>query len=160
MIRRPPRSTRTDTLFPYTTLFRSLKPRKETAMPRLAGKTAIVTAAGQGIGRASAELFAREGARTIAIDINPDTLAGVEGCETRVLDLLDGAAISAFAAEVGGAGILFNCGGFVRAGTILNTEDPDFAFSFDLNVKSTYRMIRPFLPPMIEIGTASCRERV
>src|SRR3546814_12526397 len=121
-------------------------------LPRLAGKTAIVTAAGQGIGRASAELFAREGARTIAIDINPDTLAGVEGCETRVLDLLDGAAITAFAAEVGGADILFNCGGFVHAGPILTTEETDFDFSFDLNVKSPYRML--------PIGSASLRERV
>src|SRR3546814_3237876 len=92
-------------------------------MPRLAGKTAIVTAPGQGIGRASAELFAREGARTIAVDINPDTLASVEGCETRVMDLLDGAAIDAFAAEVGGVDILFNCAGFVHAGTILTTEE-------------------------------------
>jgi len=124
-------------------------------MPRLAGKTAIVTAAGQGIGRASAELFAREGARTIAVDINPDTLASVEGCETRVMDLLDGAAIDAFAAEVGGVDILFNCAGFVHAGTILTTEEPDFDFSFDLNVKSAYRMIRAFLPAMIARGGGS-----
>src|SRR3546814_1420721 len=92
-------------------------------MPRLAGKTAIVTAAGQGIGRASAELFAREGARTIAVDINPDTLASVEGCETRAMDLLDGAAIDALAAETGGVDILFNCAGFVHAGTILTPEE-------------------------------------
>src|SRR3546814_4289288 len=69
--------------------------------------------------------------------------------------LLDGAAITAFAAEVGGADILFNCGGFVHAGTILTTEEPDFDFSFDLNVKSTYRMIRAFLPAMIARGGGS-----
>ncbi len=124
-------------------------------MPRLTGKTAIVTAAGQGIGRASADLFAREGARTIAIDINPDTLASVEGCETRVMDLRDAAAIEALAADIGGVDILFNCAGFVHAGTILTTDEADFDFSFDLNVKSTYRMIRAFLPAMIGRGGGS-----
>src|SRR3546814_4619040 len=68
------------------------------------------------------------------------------------MDLLDGAAIDAFAAEVGGVDILFNCAGFVHAGTILTTEEPDFDFSFDLNVKSAYRMIRAFLPAMIARG--------
>ncbi len=124
-------------------------------MPRLTGKTAIVTAAGQGIGRASADLFAREGARTIAVDINPDTLASVEGCETRVMDLRDAAAIEALAADIGGVDILFNCAGFVHAGTILTTDEADFDFSFDLNVKSTYRMIRAFLPAMIGRGGGS-----
>lgn len=124
-------------------------------MPRLAGKIAIVTAAGQGIGRASAELFAREGARTIALDINADTLATLEGCETRVLDLLDGDAIKALAAEIGDIDILFNCAGFVHAGTLLTTEEADYDFSFDLNVKSAYRMIRAFLPGMIARGGGS-----
>ncbi|KTE43641.1 MULTISPECIES: SDR family oxidoreductase [unclassified Sphingopyxis] len=124
-------------------------------MPRLAGKIAIVTAAGQGIGRASAELFAREGARTIALDINADTLATLEGCETRVLDLLDGDAIKALAAEIGAVDILFNCAGFVHAGTLLTTEEEDYDFSFDLNVKSAYRMIRAFLPGMIARGGGS-----
>jgi len=124
-------------------------------MPRLAGKIAIVTAAGQGIGRASAELFAREGARTIALDINADTLATLEGCETRVLDLLDGDAIKALAAEIGDIDILFNCAGFVYAGTLLTTEEEDYDFSFDLNVKSAYRMIRAFLPGMIARGGGS-----
>lgn len=124
-------------------------------MSRLAGKIAIVTAAGQGIGRASAELFAREGARTIALDINADTLATLQGCETRVLDLLDGAAIKALATEVGEIDILFNCAGFVHAGTLLTTEEADYDFSFDLNVKSAYRMIRAFLPGMIARGGGS-----
>jgi 2-keto-3-deoxy-L-fuconate dehydrogenase len=124
-------------------------------MGRLEGKIAVVTAAGQGIGRASAELFAREGARVIAADINPQTLATLAGCETHRLDLLDGAAIGAFADEVGGIDVLFNCAGFVHGGTILTTEERDFDFSFDLNVKATYRMIRAFLPGMIERGGGS-----
>ena len=124
-------------------------------MGRLEGKIAVVTAAGQGIGRASAELFAREGARVIAADINPETLATLKGCDTHRLDLLDGEAIRAFAQEVGGIDVLFNCHGFVHGGTILTTEEKDFDFSFDLNVKAAYRMIRAFLPGMIERGGGS-----
>ena len=122
---------------------------------RLAGKTAVITAAAQGIGRASAELFAREGARVIAADINAEALATLEGCETHVLDLLDGDAIAAFGERIGGVDVLFNCAGFVHAGTILTTDEKDFDFSFDLNVKSAYRMIRAFLPGMIARGGGS-----
>ncbi|WP_029937458.1 SDR family oxidoreductase [Sphingomonas sp. UNC305MFCol5.2] len=122
---------------------------------RLAGKTAVITAAAQGIGRASAELFAREGARVIAADINAEALATLEGCETHVLDLLDGDAIAAFGEQIGGVDVLFNCAGFVHAGTILTTDEKDFDFSFDLNVKSAYRMIRAFLPGMIARGGGS-----
>lgn len=124
-------------------------------MGRLSGKKAIVTAAAQGIGRASAELFAREGADVIAVDVNAAALSTLTGMGTRVLNLLDGDAIRMLAADIGGVDILFNCAGFVHAGTLLTTEEADFDFSFDLNVKSTYRMIRAFLPGMIARGGGS-----
>ncbi|MBS0421146.1 MAG: SDR family oxidoreductase [Proteobacteria bacterium] len=124
-------------------------------MSRLKNKIALVTAAGQGIGRASAELFAKEGARVIAVDINPKTLASLSGMETRQVDLTDAAAIEALSRDVGGVDILFNCAGFVHAGTLLSTSDTDFDFSFNLNVKSAFRMIRQFLPGMIARGGGS-----
>src|SRR5882757_4946334 len=124
-------------------------------MSRLKNKIALVTAAGQGIGRASAELFAKEGARVIAVDLNPTTLANLSGMETRRVDLTDGAAIEALSRDVGGVDILFNCAGFVHAGTLLSTSDADFDFSFNLNVKSAYRMIRHFLPGMVARGGGS-----
>ncbi|MBW4329635.1 SDR family oxidoreductase [Stakelama sp. CBK3Z-3] len=122
---------------------------------RLDGKIAIITAAGQGIGRASAELFAREGAKVHAIDINSDALGALQGCETHVLDLLDGDGISALAERIGTVDILFNCAGFVHSGTILDCDEAAYDFSFDLNVKAAYRMIRAFLPAMIEKGGGS-----
>ena len=124
-------------------------------MGRLEGKIAVVTAAAQGIGRSSAELFALEGARVIAVDINATALATLKDVETRVVDLLDGSAIRALAAEVGAVDVMFNCAGFVHAGTILTTEEEDYDFSFDLNMKSAYRMIRAFLPGMIARGGGS-----
>lgn len=124
-------------------------------MTRLSGKTAIVTAAAQGIGRAAAELFAREGARVLALDINADALATLEGCEAHAVDLMDGQAIKDFAGQVGAVDILFNCAGFVHAGTILTTEEVDWDFSFDLNVRSQYRLIRALLPAMIANGGGS-----
>jgi 2-keto-3-deoxy-L-fuconate dehydrogenase len=124
-------------------------------MSRLQNKIALVTAAGQGIGRASADLFAKEGARVIAVDINAATLETLTGVETRKVDLTDGAAIEALSRDVGGVDILFNCAGFVHAGTLLTTTDADFDFSFNLNVKSAFRMIRAFLPAMIARGGGS-----
>jgi 2-keto-3-deoxy-L-fuconate dehydrogenase len=122
---------------------------------RLAGKTALVTAAAQGIGKASAELFAREGARVIATDLNEELLAKVEGCEPRRLDVLDPAAINALAAELGAIDVLFNCAGYVHAGTILDCDEKAWAFSNDINVTAQYRTIRAFLPAMLEAGKGS-----
>jgi 2-keto-3-deoxy-L-fuconate dehydrogenase len=124
-------------------------------MMSLNGKTAVVTAAAQGIGRATAELFAREGARVIATDINMDALRDVAGCEHRRLDVRDPEAIAALAREVGRIDILFNCAGHVANGTILDCDENDWAFSFDLNVTSMYRMIRAFLPAMLDAGAGS-----
>lgn len=126
-------------------------------MGRLNGKTALVTAAGQGIGRASALAMAREGARVIATDINEVALADLaaQGVETRVLNVRDPAAITALAADVGRVDVLFNCAGFVANGSILECDEDQWAFSFDLNVTAAYRMCRAFLPAMIEGGAGS-----
>jgi 2-keto-3-deoxy-L-fuconate dehydrogenase len=124
-------------------------------MGKLTGKTALVTAAAQGIGRASAELLAREGARVIATDINGDLLAQVAHCERVRLDVLDGAAVAQLAGDIGTIDVLFNCAGFVHAGTILDCDERDWDFSFGLNVKAMYRMIRAFLPGMLKAGSGS-----
>ncbi|QUD87693.1 SDR family oxidoreductase [Phenylobacterium montanum] len=124
-------------------------------MGRLSGKTALVTAAAQGIGRATAEAFVREGARVIATDIDLAALEGLAGCEARRLDVLDAAAITALAAELGAIDVLANIAGFVHAGSILDCEPADWAFSWDLNVGSMYRTIRAFLPAMLAAGGGS-----
>lgn len=124
-------------------------------MNRLQGKTALITAAAQGIGRASAELFAAQGARVIATDINLDALKDVVGCEKRKLDVLNSDEVSALAKEIGVIDILFNCAGYVHSGTILECDEKDWNFSIDLNVTSMYRMIRAFLPGMIAKGGGS-----
>ncbi|MES2957726.1 MAG: SDR family oxidoreductase [Pseudomonadota bacterium] len=125
---------------------------------RLAGKTAFLTAAGQGIGRATAEAFVREGARVIASDVNAallQSLAAETGCATRVLDVTDAAAIAAAAQAVGAVDILFNGAGFVHAGTLLDCTEEEWNFGFELNVRSQYRMIKAFLPAMLERGGGS-----
>ncbi|HUD50922.1 SDR family oxidoreductase [Parvibaculum sp.] len=122
---------------------------------RLRGKTALVTAAAQGMGRATAEAFLREGARVIATDIDEEKLATLEGAETRRLDVTDRAAIEALAKETGAVDVLFNCAGFVHHGTILDCAEKDWDFSWNLNVRSMYRMIQCFLPSMIEAGGGS-----
>jgi len=117
---------------------------------RLSGKKALVTAAGQGIGKATAEQFAAEGAEVIATDINMETLKRVEGCEHRHLDVLDPQAITRIAGEIGPIDILFNCAGYVHNGTILDCAEEDWDFAVNLNIKSMYRMIRAFLPGMLD----------
>ena len=124
-------------------------------MGRLSGKRALVTAAGQGIGRATAEAFAREGADVIATDINAAALATLEGMETRLLDVRDAAQVAAAAAELGPIDVLFNCAGFVAHGTILDCDEAGWAFSVDLNLTAMYRMTRAFLPGMLEKGAGS-----
>lgn len=124
-------------------------------MKRLEGKTALITAAAQGIGRASAELFAAEGARVIATDINIAALSELVGCETRKLDVLNSEEVIVLSKEIGSIDILFNCAGYVHSGTILDCDENDWNFSFDLNVSSMYRMIRTFLPGMVERGGGS-----
>jgi 2-keto-3-deoxy-L-fuconate dehydrogenase len=121
---------------------------------RLKGKVAVLTAAAAGIGRATAEAFAAEGARVIATDID---LAGLEGLEAerRRLDVRSSDAVAEFAREVGPIDILFNCAGFVHHGSALECSDADWDFSFDLNVKSMHRTIRAFLPGMLEKGAGS-----
>src|ERR1017187_3333960 len=126
---------------------------------RLAGETALVTAAGQGIGRATAIAFADAGAVVWATDINEPSLAALAqdrpSIRTRRLDVLDAQDIAKFAGEVGGLDVLFNCAGYVHHGNILDCSEKDWDFSFDLNVKSMYRTCRAFLPAMLKAGKGS-----
>src|SRR5580692_5926056 len=121
---------------------------------RLQNKVALVTAAGQGIGRAIAETFIAEGAAVIATDVVVDKLVGLKAKKGIKLDVRSQDNIDALAADVGkefGAlDILVNCAGYVHQGTIFDCTDKDWDFSFDLNVKSMHRMIKTFLPPMLE----------
>jgi len=125
---------------------------------RLQGRTAIVTAAGQGMGRAAVLTLHREGARVLATDIDAaklDTLADIAGVTARRLDVLDPQAIRSFAEETEAPDILFNCAGFVHHGAILDCEEDAFDFSVNLNLRAMYRMIRAFLPGMIDRGGGS-----
>ena len=119
---------------------------------RLQGKRAFITAAGQGIGRAIAEAFVREGAQVVASDINAallQALAQASGCATRVLDVTDAAAVKAAAAEVGPCNVLVNAAGFVHAGSVLDCTEAEWEFGFNLNVRSQFRTIQAFLPGML-----------
>ena len=125
---------------------------------RLKGKVCVVTAAGQGIGAATARAFAREGATVWATDVDAaklEALDGVTGLQARKLDVLDMAALTAFAQEAGAVDALFNCAGFVHHGTVLDATDEQWRFAFDLNVRSMFWTIQAFLPGMLEKGKGS-----
>ena len=124
---------------------------------RLAGKRAFVTAAAQGIGRATALAFAAAGAEVIATDVNAAKLADLAapGLSTAVLDVLDAAAIKAAAEAAGPIDVLFNCAGFVHQGTVLEATEEEFTFAFDLNVRSMLRTVQAFLPGMLARGRGS-----
>jgi 2-keto-3-deoxy-L-fuconate dehydrogenase len=127
-------------------------------MERLSGKRVLITAAGQGIGRATAELFATQGAQVIATDINEASLKGLDamrGVTALKLDVTNGRAVAAVVADIGPLDVLFNCAGYVAGGTILECDEKDWDFSFDLNVKAMYRLIRLTLPAMLEKGGGS-----
>jgi 2-keto-3-deoxy-L-fuconate dehydrogenase len=124
-------------------------------MKSLQGKTALITAAAQGIGRSSAEALARAGARVFATDINEAKLAelkGVDGIELRKLDVLDSKNVETTVADIGKIDILFNCAGFVHNGTVLDCTDKELDFAYDLNVKAMVRTIRAVLPGMLSRG--------
>jgi 2-keto-3-deoxy-L-fuconate dehydrogenase len=125
---------------------------------RLKGKVAVCTAAGQGIGRAVAEAFLREGARVYASDLDAGKLDGLDAAgdvRTAGLDVTDGAAVSRYLADIETPQILFNCAGFVHHGTILDCGDRDWDFSFDLNVRSMHFTMQTLLPRMVEAGGGS-----
>jgi 2-keto-3-deoxy-L-fuconate dehydrogenase len=126
--------------------------------PDLQGKTVIITAAAQGIGRASAEAFARAGARVFATDVNEaklGELAGVGGIHTRKLDVLDARSVESVVGEIGRVDVLFNCAGVVHSGSLLECTDADLDFGYDLNVKAMVRTIRAVLPGMLARGDGS-----
>lgn len=125
---------------------------------RLAGKKTLITAAGQGIGRTTAELWAAEGAHVFASDINDDALAelgAIDGITALKLDVTNADAVQAAVADIGAVDVLFNCAGYVANGTILECDEKDWDFSFDLNVKAMYRLVRLTLPAMLDQGGGS-----
>jgi 2-keto-3-deoxy-L-fuconate dehydrogenase len=126
-------------------------------MPSLACKTAFVTAAGQGIGRATAKAFAAAGASVVATDVATAKLAGLESDLIRTvgLDVLDAGAIDRAAQDVGTIDILFNCAGVVHQGALLDATETDWSFAFDLNCRSMFRTMRAFLPGMLARGHGS-----
>ena len=126
---------------------------------RLKGKLALVTAAGQGIGRAIAQAFIAEGAKVVATDVSLDKLVGLDAAECAKLDVLSTETVEAFAKTVtkdfGALNVLVNVAGYVHQGTVLECSEKDWDFSFDLNVKSMHRTIKAFLPAMLKNGGGS-----
>jgi 2-keto-3-deoxy-L-fuconate dehydrogenase len=125
---------------------------------KLSGKTVLVTAAGQGIGKASALAMAGQGAEVWATDVNPALLAsyaGVAGIQTAVLDVLEKAAIARTVSGMPAIDVLFNCAGFVHAGTVLDASDADWEFAFNLNARAQFWMIQAVLPKMLAAGGGS-----
>ncbi|PSC03435.1 NAD(P)-dependent oxidoreductase [Alsobacter soli] len=122
---------------------------------RLQGKVAVVTAAGQGIGRAIAEAYVAEGATVYATDLDVSKLEGIAKAKKRKLDVLSDKQVANFAEKVGPIDILCNAAGYVHHGTVLETDDKAWDFSFDLNVRSMHRMIKAFLPGMLEKGNGA-----
>jgi 2-keto-3-deoxy-L-fuconate dehydrogenase len=130
--------------------------KQETVLAkRLEGKLALLTAAGAGIGRATAEAFLAEGARVVATDIDQAKINDIRGAKPHVLDVRSSEAVDALAKTIGPIDILFNCAGYVHHGTVLDCSDADWDFSFDINVKSMHRTIRAFLPGMLAKGGGS-----
>lgn len=126
-------------------------------MGRLDGKTCLVTAAGQGIGRASVAAMKAEGAKVFATDVNPDSIASLtdDGFEAFKLDVLDPKSIAAAYDKTGPVDVLFNCAGFVAGGTILECDEDQWDFSMGINVTAMYRMVRAYLPAMVDAGGGS-----
>ncbi len=122
---------------------------------RLKGKKALVTAAGQGIGRAIAEAFLAEGAKVIATDLDVAKVQGLKGADARKLDVRSTPEVEALGKAVGPVDVLVNCAGYVHQGTVLDCSESDWDFSFDLNVKSMHRTIRTVIPGMLENGGGS-----
>src|SRR4051812_31235551 len=148
------RSNRNSAAAPMSKFLTSIKRQGQVA-GRLKGKIAVVTAAGQGIGRAIAELFVAEGATVYASDLDRAKLDGLARAKKARLNVLSTRAVEAYAAKIGPVDILVNVAGYVHHGTVLDTSEKDWDFSFDLNVKSMHRTIRAFLPAMLERATES-----
>ncbi|MES4615289.1 MAG: SDR family oxidoreductase [Ewingella sp.] len=121
----------------------------------LTGKKVLITAAGQGIGFTTANLFAKQGAQVFATDINIDQLHGINGIQPHILDVTSPQAISQVAEKIGPVDVLFNCAGVVHSGDILSCTERDWQFALDLNVSAMFHMIRAFLPAMLERQTGS-----